>query len=159
MDTRFRVFFIITLLICGLSKKITIGFGNIDLAFKPHLEQWVKEARKYADPKYELPTISVVFADDSDFKVIKRTVIGICLPIPYNPIVKIHRGFWNISGNEVREQLLFHELGHCLLNRWHNDKVVDGEPVTLMHPFLNATEVVYSYKREYYIKELFTKEE
>jgi len=157
MDKPFRILFVIILLTTGLSKKTTLGFGDIDPAFKQHLQQWVKDARKYADPKYELPTISVVFADASSFKVIKRTVIGMCLPIPNNPIVKIHKGFWNISGNEVREQLLFHELGHCLLNRWHNDEIIDGEPVTLMHPFLNAAEVAYSYKREYYIKELFTK--
>ena len=156
MKIPFKIFLVIVLVLCGLSKKITFGFGEIDDAFKPHLEQWVKDAKKYHGPEYKLPHISVVFGGESDVKLLGPSVIGVCIPIPGNPVVKIHRDFWRFSSYTTREQLLFHELGHCILNRWHNDDTIFGDPVTIMHSYLNAAEYAYRKRREYYIKELFT---
>ena len=60
---------------------------------------------------------------------------------------------------DVREELIYHELGHCLLNRGH-DKTklfVDypgGRPKSIMYPYVFGYWGEYGLHREYYIKEL-----
>lgn len=57
-----------------------------------------------------------------------------------------------------REQLVFHELCHCILDRGHNsDTLLNGNPASIMKP---SGETIYGpvlneFKREYYIDELF----
>jgi hypothetical protein len=53
-----------------------------------------------------------------------------------------------------KEQLLFHELGHCVLNRKHCDLVVNLDPISLMHPKMLKSEY-YKNNRDELIEELF----
>lgn len=51
-----------------------------------------------------------------------------------------------------KEHLIFHEMGHYLLRRHHNNDKKDGKPVSMMYPR------AFSYKdemRDYYLDELF----
>jgi hypothetical protein len=42
---------------------------------------------------------------------------------------------WKNAGQQEREALVFHELGHCLLNRDHRaDRLPKGQWVSLMNP-------------------------
>ncbi len=52
------------------------------------------------------------------------------------------------------EQLIFHELGHCLLNMDHKDKMVDWCPVSIMYPQMFGHTECYFEDREKYIEEL-----
>ncbi len=57
-----------------------------------------------------------------------------------------------------REQLVFHELGHCLLNRRHREDVLpNGEYVSLMRGAGDQIygEALWKMKRAYYLDELF----
>jgi hypothetical protein len=64
---------------------------------------------------------------------------------------------WRIS-DMSREQLIFHELAHCLLGRSHrNDTLLNGNFASIMKA---SGETMYgplmsAFKREYYIDELF----
>ena len=64
---------------------------------------------------------------------------------------------WKISNNS-KEQLIFHELCHCILNRSHKkDTLLNGNPASIMKP---SGETLYGpvltdFKRTYYIDELF----
>ena len=41
--------------------------------------------------------------------------------------------FWNSASESAREMIVFHELGHCFLQRGHNDnKQDDGTCVSIM---------------------------
>ena len=69
--------------------------------------------------------------------------------------------------NEIQlEALIFHELGHCILGRAHdNSRMPKGDPKTIMYPdnislyspciylFGNPCDLLY--RRPYYIDELF----
>ena len=59
-----------------------------------------------------------------------------------------------------KEKLIFHELGHAILNRSHDYSLLpDGSSKTLMFPNnLAAYSTNFSYKRDYYISELFNPE-
>jgi hypothetical protein len=50
------------------------------------------------------------------------------------PSIVIDRDYWYEAGDLQREELMFHELGHCVLNRDHlNDLNRDRCPKSLMY--------------------------
>lgn len=57
-----------------------------------------------------------------------------------------------------REWTIWHELGHCILNRMHDQYIVTGYPVSIMYSDSSAAENEYWYwnHREEYVKELFS---
>jgi len=88
-------------------------------------------------------------------------VMGICNPATIPATILISRQYWEASSDLDREQLIFHELGHCVLGRDHNDEITvleDGEtvPLSLMNTYV-IEEEHYTRYREEYIRELFTK--
>jgi hypothetical protein len=73
--------------------------------------------------------------------------------------ITINPEFWANAREFEKEALMFHELGHCALNRPHTDaKMYDpqfGElPGSLMAPFIINNEAAYVKYRDYYLNEL-----
>lgn len=67
---------------------------------------------------------------------------------------------WNKMTVKDREQLVNHELGHCILGRPHLDASVNGRPVSIMSTYHFQLGVVGGYYESYYssyISELFTR--
>lgn len=73
------------------------------------------------------------------------------------PNVRISRLCWDLFSPEHRETLLFHELGHALLDRPHFDAALPvGSPLSMMNA--NSSRVYNAFtlfKRDYYLDELF----
>jgi hypothetical protein len=65
-------------------------------------------------------------------------------------VVLIDRGFWDMASKDEKTVLIYHELGHCWLDRDH------VEPKSIMEPFLIWDFAMY---RKYYVQELFSKTE
>jgi hypothetical protein len=82
---------------------------------------------------------------------------GICeIESGETPRIIISRVKWNRMSAQKREGLMFHELGHCVLNREHNPAVTEnGVPTSLMNPY-SIDSYTYSEYRKYYLQELFT---
>lgn len=75
-----------------------------------------------------------------------------------NRTIVINEEAWSGYGKQYREMLIYHELGHCVLNRTHStDLGSDGNPDSLMYPNLFYA-AVYEFNRDGYLNELFTKE-
>lgn len=66
---------------------------------------------------------------------------------------------WKLMSEDKREALMFHELGHCILNRRHDSEYVEIKgkwvPRSLMNPFILSSQI-YLENREYYLDELFS---
>lgn len=64
--------------------------------------------------------------------------------------------YWLYANEYLRELLVFHELGHCLLNRKHNNALdtAIGMPSSVMN-FSLFNEYYYYANREQYLAELF----
>jgi hypothetical protein len=85
---------------------------------------------------------------------------GICKRrFGHTPVIHIDTTSANWKASAMsREQLVFHELCHCLLNRSHrNDTLLNGNFASIMK---TSGETLYgplltAFKREYYIDELF----
>lgn len=75
--------------------------------------------------------------------------------------IEIEANLWDNYSNAGKEQLIFHELGHCVLGRPHRNVVLDnGEWGSIMRgspiPENRGVAVNYSGRRkQYYIDELF----
>jgi len=56
---------------------------------------------------------------------IKGSVVGICQTHASKEIL-IDREFWERSSQLTKELIVFHELGHCYLNKIHNNQVASN---------------------------------
>ena len=84
--------------------------------------------------------------------------------------ITISRSYWEAAPEFVREFVVFHELGHCLLDQGHDTRekvavrVIDEDRVytTTVEPSYMSTSinryrtpVIYEKLRQYYLDELF----
>jgi hypothetical protein len=62
--------------------------------------------------------------------------IGYCKIRNQQNLVVIDRNYWESQDLLTQENIIFHELGHCLLMRPHRQqyRVADLTPISLMHP-------------------------
>lgn len=82
---------------------------------------------------------------------------------PYGPIIKraivIDRSFWTrLPEGDCREQLIYHELGHCVFKLDHNENWTQMNqemiPESIMFPATFGCFYFYKKYKQYYIKEL-----
>ena len=79
------------------------------------------------------------------------TEIGSCVTFGNNQrIVFINPKSWAKYDHYERESLIFHELGHCLLDREH----ADNPHISIMHKY-KSERGVYKRSRDAFIYELF----
>ena len=51
------------------------------------------------------------------------------------PLIRINASYWNAVSYWDRRELIFHELGHCVLGLSHNDTMIGWQPVSIMHTY------------------------
>jgi hypothetical protein len=72
--------------------------------------------------------------------------------------IVVDEQYWNRISNSEREYLVFHELGHCILEREHNDeRDENGNCISIMQSGNNGCKSVYNdnYKAQL-LNELFS---
>lgn len=73
------------------------------------------------------------------------------------PVVTIDVYAWEEMDEFERESLVFHELGHCVLRRYHrNGWTQGGIPASIMNPY-SFDGWIYSNYEHYYLEELYSK--
>jgi len=85
-------------------------------------------------------------------------VAGQCQSNSAKPnLVTVDLNFWNRSNDITREFVIYHELGHCYLDRGHlDDANPDGTCVSIMHSGIgDCTNVFNSSTRSDFLDELF----
>lgn len=114
----------------------------------------------------EFKELISIFEKEQDVKVnidvifnsLESTTIGVCYWYEEDNKkvgvrVEIDPEFWFESVEAAREELLFHELGHCILGRDHDTTLLYGAmPKSVMYPYVFST--TYLVFRDYYVKEL-----
>jgi hypothetical protein len=75
-----------------------------------------------------------------------------------SPTIRVSQAFWDSLDSDSQEELLFHELGHCVLGRVHRDVLNNHVPVSMMaSAFLGSA--LYNANRSQYMHELFVEED
>ena len=72
----------------------------------------------------------------------------------------IDQSFWNQASHLLKEMVIFHELGHCILGRGHKESSFsNGICRSIMRSGLGTCRDAYTLEnRDYFIEELFLAE-
>lgn len=127
---------------------------DIHPKFQIYVDRFIEEAAKRG--------ITIDFSD-TGLKIEFRNAVdvetgGVCRG---NHHIEIEKFYWEDLTDADKEGLIFHELGHCELNRRHrNDTLPNGEWASRMRgsPIPEGLSAVINYsgvRRDYYIDELF----
>lgn len=127
----------------------------------PGLEIYVIDFYIYMGMDYKDNKTAVILKDT--WKKSKKTVVGECFngDDEYN-YVYIDKDHWNKITETQREQLMFHELGHCVLKLNHDNRVFPDLDIAhpkhlsiMYHEQMPDDQYVENW--EYYIDELKVK--
>ena len=98
-----------------------------------------------------------------DFAKIDSPAVGLCYyydDATYNHIA-IDGDFWSTASDNVRQELVFHELGHCALGLGHDEAThrlgTDTAPNSIMFPYVFGDSWYYTTYRQNYFDELKNK--
>lgn len=82
---------------------------------------------------------------------------GLCELGDGTPTITLRESSWRTMSEDLREALIYHELGHCVLKRVHDDRITrDNKPISLMNHVVVAPKD-YVPNKPYYQSELFQK--
>lgn len=149
--------FIIPLLSCTILNQriVTIeqySINYIDSKFDPIIRSFVYEAGIHGH-NVNLKNLSVIFANIKINK--KDKTVGYCIKSPIGGmVIKIHKATWSNMDIYKQEELVFHELAHCLMGRNHCDKKTSKGPLSIMNTHLSSGDY-YKENREVLLDELF----
>jgi len=84
-------------------------------------------------------------------------IVAMCYYYPKYPemnYIEVDETNWNNSNEGEREEIIFHELGHCVLGRDHDNNIIEayGVPKSIMYPYVFW--FAFEQHREYYTSEL-----
>ncbi len=97
----------------------------------------------------EIKDLIVRFSPD-----LSATTLGQCTS-SRTPIIELNSGWWAGATDDYKEAVVYHELGHCILDRHHTwYSTPENIPISLMFIYGVPPEV-YVLHKEYYIHELF----
>ncbi|MFD2522569.1 hypothetical protein [Emticicia soli] len=157
------ILLLLLLISLSCSKKETIPtVYEIDPKLQPFLATFVAEAKKHnieivpenLRMKFERESREVCGHFASDKNGQREIVINLAC--------------WENAPNQNREALVFHELGHCFLNRLHRDDLLPNKaPSSIMstegnghyepciYPIEGDNSCNKTMRRDYYVTELF----
>lgn len=136
----------LVLAVFGCSKNRTLD---------PELEGYVSEfeqASQRVGKRISAKDISVKFVSTTS----RADAVAQCLNGGMGPAeIEISQSLWEQLSETRRKLTIFHELGHCKLNRSHrSDHRSDGTPASIMFIY-NVPEQVFLEDENYYLDELF----
>jgi hypothetical protein len=141
---------------CGKNK----DFYYIDPELQPYLDAFLEEGKKRGH-EFDFDKSGLILK----FSHLSGSQIGLChhqIPL----LIEIDSLYWqNVTGKknekELKTNLIFHELGHGVLNRSHDNTVLpSGDWKTIMcggekMDSRNWNVNFYGFREKYYIDELF----
>ena len=145
---------------------LTFKISNVpmDSGVNKETAVYVERFNKYANiylEGFKMPDIDIGFGElyllHQNGGTPTHETIGLCMNF-FKPTVVFDRRYWDHSTPIEREELVFHELGHCALNRDHiegmDNLLGKSQPKSIMNPYILPADD-YLRMRDYYISELF----
>jgi len=144
-------------LFCSLPL-ITSACGSIDLTRDVYVEP---EFMAYVED-FQMQTGLTNIIPISFKKIEEEYIIALCYN--YNNTsknyIEIDRDEFNQLNDAEKQETIYHELGHCLLNRAHDETILKSTtygiktsiPKTIMYPYVFGSK--YLQYKQYYVNEL-----
>ena len=128
--------------ITTLAAPKTRSFNTTDHTFQPYTESFYDHIK---DIRIDIPI---------NFLPLKAGIGGQCVTYyTGEKEIFISMAMWPELGEIQRMLLIWHEMGHCHLNRAHDYGIVDGRPASIMYPYVLDDELFLD-NEDYYIREL-----
>ncbi len=151
---------LITLVACGKNNEIQLSkeYQGVDAELWSYFEAFEKEAAERG-VTIDLAAAGITGTIET---IHAHGTVGLCnhrLDQPNHIIIDLN--FWASASDNSKEMIIFHELGHCYLERGHrDDKNSDGTCASIMRSGRGGCIDFYtkSNKAEY-LDELYTMEE
>ena len=128
---------------------------GVDEAFESEIELFEKIGGDY------VTNININFGDVGDPPTIGRCTTYTNSTLKAKRVYKeiyIKKSFWDNASTNQRETLMLHELGHCVLNKNHNNSVMDYEgrsvPSSIMNSYNIGAGLYYYNNKQHYYDEL-----
>lgn len=130
----------------------TRQYGATNPVFVPYVEKFENDAEAINQTSnFHVGDIPINFGDTR-----KDTYDGVCLKYPNGDReIIIKKSWWDNTDVTQREVLIYHELGHCRLNRSHDDSTYLNQKTSIMNPIV-PTSYSYNQHKFGYLSELFT---
>jgi hypothetical protein len=146
----------ILLLLTGCGKNISDFLNKDDEPYKvsntdPIFNKYVESFERNFKVKVNVPIV---------FKPIDNMYAGVCYTWTNYREVNINKSLWKHFTEEQKEQLIFHELGHCVGDLPHDNVHVNNCPKSVMRSFMfSEFEIANCYlpNKNSYINELYNK--
>ena len=144
----------LTILTGACGKRQDLGLVQVEKELQPYYNKFISQLNTHGREDVINKSITLRFIDDIPTPVGgKGVILGHC--IGPSGLVEISRKSWAWLSPTQKEILILHELGHCVLNRGHDDEVLPGmnAHLSIMSTYLLSS-VNFENKYDYYIKEL-----
>ncbi len=127
---------------CGREKKVEID---------PQFSGYVEGFKTASGNTVTIDDLIIQFGDTENPRA-----RGICrVADDSTPTIIVNQTTWEAISEAEREELIFHEMGHCVLGRKHHARTrTSGAPESIMYPF-SLTAHEYESEKQYYHDELF----
>ena len=124
-----------------------------DLTLKEYLYMFSEIGNKYSLKSIKIPKITIKFGNIK--KKDGKTIYATCGKESGNLVITVDQKQWEYLTLYRKEQLMFHEFGHCILDRHHCNRLIKGSPMSIMHEgeFIIARD--YKKNRHWFFIELF----
>ncbi len=90
---------------------------EVDPILEPYVQKFEVLSRTYGRPT-EVDDLQAVFTNEFD----GSDILGMAEFGPGTPVIKINASEWPLLTSAEKEILVFHELGHAILGRDHNNR-------------------------------------
>ena len=158
--TRFCILLACFFLLCSCGKKRRVKVYEVPAEVQPYVSSFFVEASKRGK---RLLVDDLIITYKYNIFTSQAQAAGLCRRrYGHTPIIFIDTTTANWkSSKSAREQLVFHELCHCILGRSHRkDTLSNGNFSSIMKPSGDVLygDVLSRFKRDYYIDEMFNSE-
>lgn len=142
---------------------ININFDNLDKveqeAKAAIFSEYSETSIKFAHDKdhHDHDNLEYTTKDGHNYEFLNKnsTKVGVCIKYSSGEReILIRESAWNTFSDRKKEILIFHELGHCALNREHDNTLRNDKKVSIMNSSL-LNQDLYSYLEDSYLIELF----
>ena len=131
-----------------------VGYAGVDKALWPYFERFEAEGRA----RGQVVDLRLAQITGMIEKIDAERVLGQCSYQRNRPgHLTIDTEFWEINSDLAREFVVFHELGHCFLQRNHREDVLaNGRCASIMRSGNGTCRDGYNrLTRDAYLEELF----
>lgn len=140
---------------CAPKEKDHVELFQVDSDFLPYVQNF-ELASSQESRDLKITDLIVSFGDTPNLNE-----TGVCeITENETPRIIVNAAIWQTLSSTDRQEVIFHELGHCVLRRIHQNSQVAGTggmiPDSIMYPY-RISGTTYQSNISYYHHELFSK--